>query len=222
MTNRMRVTLEIGPKGKKMVAVAPDWPGLARGAKTEEAAIERLLSYVPRYAPVAKLAGWRPRLRPSPPSTARPGVRRPPRWRAAQRCTASDRLLGASSWCLRAARGARRRPPSRRPPIAWPRPARRCARGGRGAGTATFRARGRRTARGPPGRPRSAAQRRDRSSAGGVRRAGPSSLRPGARRPGPPRRRTRRRRAAAGRCRCRRRAPRPRARASAGTGGQGR
>ncbi|MGH2557654.1 MAG: hypothetical protein ACRDJH_01210 [Thermomicrobiales bacterium] len=40
-----------------MVAVAPDWPGLARGAKTEEAAIERLLSYLPRYAPVAKLAG---------------------------------------------------------------------------------------------------------------------------------------------------------------------
>jgi hypothetical protein len=31
MTNRMRVTLEIGPKGKKMVTVAPDWPGLARG-----------------------------------------------------------------------------------------------------------------------------------------------------------------------------------------------
>ena len=55
--NHMRVTLEIGPKGKKVVAVAPDWPGLARGAKTEEAAIERLLSYVPRYAPVAKLAG---------------------------------------------------------------------------------------------------------------------------------------------------------------------
>ena len=53
----MRVTLEIGPKGKKVVAVAPDWPGLARGAKTEEAAVERLLAYVPRYAPVAKLAG---------------------------------------------------------------------------------------------------------------------------------------------------------------------
>ncbi len=57
MTNDMRVTLEIGPKGKKMVAVAPDWPGLARGAKTGEAAIKRLLSYVPRYAPVTKLAG---------------------------------------------------------------------------------------------------------------------------------------------------------------------
>jgi len=53
----MRVTLEIGPKGKKVVAVAADWPGLERGAKTEEAAIERLLSYVPRYAAVTKLAG---------------------------------------------------------------------------------------------------------------------------------------------------------------------
>jgi hypothetical protein len=53
----MRVTLEIGPKGKKVAAVAPDWPGLERGAKTEEAAIERLLAYVPRYAAVAKLAG---------------------------------------------------------------------------------------------------------------------------------------------------------------------
>jgi hypothetical protein len=50
------VTLEIGPKGKKVVAVAPDWPGLERGAKTEEVAIERLRSYIPRYSPVAKLA----------------------------------------------------------------------------------------------------------------------------------------------------------------------
>lgn len=52
MSNRIRVTLEIGPKGKKVVAVAPDWPGLERGASTAEAAIERLLSYVPRYAMV--------------------------------------------------------------------------------------------------------------------------------------------------------------------------
>src|SRR5512146_1550459 len=56
VTKHLRVTLEIGPKGKKVVAVAPDWPGLERGAKTEQAAIERLLSYVPRYAMVAKLA----------------------------------------------------------------------------------------------------------------------------------------------------------------------
>ena len=56
-TNDIQVTLEIGPKGKKVVAVAPDWPGLERGARTGEAAIERLLAYVPRYAPIAKLAG---------------------------------------------------------------------------------------------------------------------------------------------------------------------
>jgi len=57
MANELRVTLEIGPKGKKVAAVAPDWPGLERGAKTGEAAIERLQSYLPRYAQVAKLAG---------------------------------------------------------------------------------------------------------------------------------------------------------------------
>lgn len=56
MSDHMRVTLEIGPKGKKVVAVAPDWPGLERGAKTAEKAIEKLLSYIPRYAPVARLA----------------------------------------------------------------------------------------------------------------------------------------------------------------------
>ncbi len=57
MTDLIRVTLEIGPKGKKVVAVAPDWPGLERGAATGEAATERLLAYVPRYAEVTKLAG---------------------------------------------------------------------------------------------------------------------------------------------------------------------
>lgn len=57
MANQMQVMLEIGPKGKKVVAVAPDWPGLERGATTEAAALERLLAYLPRYAPVAELAG---------------------------------------------------------------------------------------------------------------------------------------------------------------------
>lgn len=57
MASELRVTLEIGPKGKQVAAVAPDWPGLERGAKTEEAAIARLRAYLPRYAPVAKLAG---------------------------------------------------------------------------------------------------------------------------------------------------------------------
>src|SRR5215213_7198118 len=57
MADELRVMLELGPKGKKVVAVAPDWPGLARGATTEEAALARLRTYLPRYAPVAQLAG---------------------------------------------------------------------------------------------------------------------------------------------------------------------
>lgn len=57
MSGELRVTVELGPKGKKVVAVAPDWPGLARGASTEAAALERLRSYLPRYRDVARLAG---------------------------------------------------------------------------------------------------------------------------------------------------------------------
>jgi hypothetical protein len=57
MADEMRVMLEIGPKGKKVVAVAPDWLGLERGAKTENAAIDRLRTYFPRYAWVANRAG---------------------------------------------------------------------------------------------------------------------------------------------------------------------
>ena len=56
MANKLRVALEVGPKNKRIVAIAPDWPGLERGAKTEEAAIERLVSYLPRYAKVARMA----------------------------------------------------------------------------------------------------------------------------------------------------------------------
>ncbi len=57
VTNPIRTMLEIGLKGKKVVAVAPDWPGLERGAATAEVAIERLLAYMPRYAAVTRLAG---------------------------------------------------------------------------------------------------------------------------------------------------------------------
>ena len=57
MAEKFRVVLEAGPKGSKVAAVAADWPGLERGAKTEEAAIEVLNSYRPRYVRVAELAG---------------------------------------------------------------------------------------------------------------------------------------------------------------------
>jgi hypothetical protein len=56
MTRPLRVLLEIG-KGRKVVAAATDWPGLDRSGPTEQAAIERLLAYLPRYAGVADLAG---------------------------------------------------------------------------------------------------------------------------------------------------------------------
>lgn len=55
--NRIQVALEVGPKGKRVVAVAPEWPGLSRGAKNEAEAVDKLRTYLPRYAPVAKLAG---------------------------------------------------------------------------------------------------------------------------------------------------------------------
>lgn len=57
MADNIRVALEIGPKRKQVVAVAPDWPGLERGAKTEESAIVRFHSYIPRYKTIAQLAG---------------------------------------------------------------------------------------------------------------------------------------------------------------------
>ena len=55
--NRMRIVLEIGPKGKRVVAGAIDWPGFERWGKDEDSAIERLLSYVPRYVGAAERAG---------------------------------------------------------------------------------------------------------------------------------------------------------------------
>ena len=57
MANQLRVTLEIGPKGKKVVAVAPDWPGLERGAKTEEAAIGTV-TLLPSTLCTGGEAGW--------------------------------------------------------------------------------------------------------------------------------------------------------------------
>jgi hypothetical protein len=54
MTSRLRVLVEEPTRGKRWVAVAADWPGLERGAKTEDEAVEKLARYVPRYLPVAR------------------------------------------------------------------------------------------------------------------------------------------------------------------------
>jgi hypothetical protein len=56
MTSQFRVLIEEPTKGKRWVAVAADWPGLERGAKTEDEAVEKLARYVPRYLRVAKRA----------------------------------------------------------------------------------------------------------------------------------------------------------------------
>lgn len=62
MTDQLRVLLEIGPKGKRIVAAAVDWPGLERWGRTEDEAVDRLLAYLARYAPVAERVGLRSEL----------------------------------------------------------------------------------------------------------------------------------------------------------------
>jgi hypothetical protein len=56
MVGELRVALEVGPKGKRVVAVAPDWPGLERGGRTVSEAVDRLVDYLPRYTRVAEFA----------------------------------------------------------------------------------------------------------------------------------------------------------------------
>ena len=56
MIDTLRVILEIGKK-RRVVAGAMDWPGLDRWGTSEDDALDRLSSYVPRYAGVAERAG---------------------------------------------------------------------------------------------------------------------------------------------------------------------
>jgi hypothetical protein len=53
----VRTVLEHGPKDKKVVAFAVDWPGWSRGGKTSEAALVTLEAYRARYRPIAAAAG---------------------------------------------------------------------------------------------------------------------------------------------------------------------
>ena len=55
----IRVVLEGGPKAKKFVAYAIDWPGWSRGAKTADQAFETFAAYQNRYRPIA-VRGWPP------------------------------------------------------------------------------------------------------------------------------------------------------------------
>jgi hypothetical protein len=53
----IRVVQERGPKAKKFVAYAIDWPGWSRGAKTADDALETFAAYRERYRPIAVRAG---------------------------------------------------------------------------------------------------------------------------------------------------------------------
>jgi len=53
----VNTVIDHGPKGKRTVAIAIDWPGWSRGAKTSDIAMETLEAYRERYRPVAALAG---------------------------------------------------------------------------------------------------------------------------------------------------------------------
>ncbi|MDQ2934171.1 MAG: hypothetical protein M3R49_04165 [Chloroflexota bacterium] len=56
MTDQLRVILEVGKK-RRVVAGAMDWPGLDRWGTSEDDALAKLSSYLPRYAGVAERAG---------------------------------------------------------------------------------------------------------------------------------------------------------------------
>lgn len=56
MSGTLRVILEIGKK-RRVVASAMDWPGLERWGTSEDGALARLETYLPRYAGVAERAG---------------------------------------------------------------------------------------------------------------------------------------------------------------------
>ena len=60
MTDALRVILEMGKK-RRVVAGAMDWPGLDRWGTSEDDALSKLLTYVPRYAGVAERAGMKTR-----------------------------------------------------------------------------------------------------------------------------------------------------------------
>jgi hypothetical protein len=56
MTDQLRVILEVGKK-RKVVAGAMEWPGLDRWGTSDDDALDKLMSYLPRYAGVAERSG---------------------------------------------------------------------------------------------------------------------------------------------------------------------
>ena len=57
MSGNLRLILEIGTKGRRVVAAATDWPGLDRWGRDDDDAIAKLAAYRSRYLGVAERAG---------------------------------------------------------------------------------------------------------------------------------------------------------------------
>ncbi len=57
MADELRMILEVGKGGRRVVAGATDWPGLDRWGRSEEAALDTVTAYADRYAGVAARAG---------------------------------------------------------------------------------------------------------------------------------------------------------------------
>jgi hypothetical protein len=60
MEGTSRIALFIEAGNRRVFASALDWPGWARGGKTEELAIATLADYLPRYAAIVTIAGFEP------------------------------------------------------------------------------------------------------------------------------------------------------------------
>ena len=64
MADRLKVILEIGKK-RRVAAAAYEWPGLDRWGTSEDDALAKLESYLPRYAAMAERAGMAKSFKPS-------------------------------------------------------------------------------------------------------------------------------------------------------------
>lgn len=60
MTARKKIDVHIESGARKVFASALDWPGYSRGAKNEEAALQALVDYAPRYAKAVPRSGFSP------------------------------------------------------------------------------------------------------------------------------------------------------------------
>ena len=67
MAKRQQLAVVLEHGDKRVFAVARDWPGWSRSGKSDQEAVEALLTYAPRYARVVRSA----KVSPLPPDSDR-------------------------------------------------------------------------------------------------------------------------------------------------------